>query len=58
MVFSDRMARKRAVREEVLAVFFLETDGYYLAGTYSGEDTIRSLIVPHFPVQVKQFFIE
>ncbi|HLG60607.1 MAG TPA: Uma2 family endonuclease [Ktedonosporobacter sp.] len=41
---------------EAVEVFFLETTGYYLAGTYSGEDTIRSLIVPHFPVQVKQFF--
>jgi len=42
--------------QEAVEVFFLETDGYYLAGTYSGEDTIRSLIVPNFPIRVKEFF--
>lgn len=43
--------------QQAAEVFFLETSGYYLAGTYSSEDSIRSLIVPNFPVQVKEFFL-
>ncbi len=37
-------------------IFILGEDGYHSLGTFSGEQTLPSMIVPDFSVQVQRFF--
>jgi Uma2 family endonuclease len=44
--------------EHTVEVFVLEAGKYCSVGVFSGEQTIPSQVIPHFPVQVQQFFAE
>jgi Uma2 family endonuclease len=43
-------------RKETVEVMSLEGETYHAIGVFSGEQKIPSLVIPDFPVQVKQFF--
>jgi Uma2 family endonuclease len=42
--------------KETVEVMCLEGETYYAVGVFSGEQKIPSVVIPDFPVQVKQFF--
>ena len=44
--------------EHTIEVFVLEAHKYCSVGIFSGEQTIPSQVIPHFPVQVQRFFAE
>jgi Uma2 family endonuclease len=44
--------------EHTVEVFVLEADTYCSVGVFSGEQTIPSQVISHFPVRVQQFFAE
>jgi Uma2 family endonuclease len=42
--------------KETVEVLYLEGETYHTTGVFSGEQKLPSLVVPDFPVQVKQIF--
>lgn len=43
--------------KETVEVMYLEGETYHAVGVFSGEQKIPSLVIPDFPVQVKQLFV-
>lgn len=44
-------------KKQSVEVLVLEGEAYQSLGIFSGEDIVKSKVVPHFPVQAKEFFV-